>query len=328
MALKLSRPRFTLRSLTASAYYKLLDFLPQGAPPEPHEQVRNVIADIGMSQADISLIFRLFQKLRYPDGNRWNGNQMVLSSGAVLNLIATNREFVGTLLRNILQLGGCYELVDWNQFLYVLLRFCSLNKVELCQLLFLIIVREMKGLEIHYLTTAQLDRFYERYRGDRVPANMDCNKIHFSNFPLARYYVTDFVEISFLYCPLVNPILYLQRQLQRALPSARFWDTYDFISGSNRQVTLDFFLVKRRNVNMTASANFQETCDLLILRSDFAEAQKNPAAKSAVSERWIELDFLSRNRAFNTKADFKIDEVYKRAPVDSLLKKKGSSLSN
>jgi hypothetical protein len=200
--------------------------------------------------------------------------------------------------------------------------------VELCQLLFLIIVREMRGLEIHFLTTAQLDRFYERYRGDKVPASMDCNKIHFSNFPLARYYVTDFVEMCFLYGPLVNPIMYLQRQLQKVVPSLRFWDSYDFIAGTNRQVTLDFFLVKRRNVNMTASSNFQETCDMLLLRSDFAGPQARTVSKNAIAERWIELDFLSRNRKYHIKSEFKLDEVYKRMPTDSLLKHKESAEVN
>jgi hypothetical protein len=161
---------------------------------------------------------------------------------------------------------------------------------------------------------------------------MNCSKIHFSNFPLARYYVTDFTEVCFLYSPLVNPLLDLQRQFQHILPSMRFWDRYDFLPGMNRRITLDFFLIKRANVSMTSSSALQETCDLLLLSSEFvnsklrkrhqAETDGDLAPTGAsVIERWMEVDFLANNRKMNSRSVAKIDDVLEKMPNEGLIRK-------
>lgn len=331
-SLKDPRQRFSFRRWGVNLYAGLLDLLPQSAPIEPSAVVKSLITEIGLSQADVAKIYRIYERLRLLDGRKRRGNVHTLSTSAVINVIQARQAQVEPLLRNILQLGGCYEKVEWDQFIYVFVRLCSLTKVEICQLLFLIIVRELRGFEVHYLTSTQLDMFYENYRKEGTPLSMNCSKIHFSNFPLARYYVTDFIEVCFLYSPLINPLLDLQRQFQHILPSMRFWDRYDFLPGMNRRVTLDFFLIKRSNVSMNSSSTLQETCDLLLLSSEFInerlrrrhtgelEIDDGPQGASII-ERWMELDFLANNRKMNSREEAKIDDVFEKMPNEGLIRK-------
>jgi hypothetical protein len=316
MSLQRTKNNFSFRSTGLYLYGKILDILPQAAPPEPLEIVKKVIADVGLSQSDVADIYQVFRRLRNRDGNRRLGNQMILSSSSTINVVGSQKEYVETMLKNILQLGGCYEFVDWDHFLYVFLRFCSLTRVELCQLLFLIIVRELKGLEVHYLTSTQLDRFYEMYRREGTRSSMNCNRIHFSNFPLARYYVADFVEICFLYSQLLNPIRFLQRQFQNILPSYSFWDAYDGQGGANRRIGTDFFLIKRLNVSMTDGNTFQETCDMLLKNSQLVRSREEDR-----KERFMEVDFISRNRKVDNRNDFQIDKVYQQLPNEGIIRK-------
>ena len=271
-----------------------MEYLPNAAPREPTEEVKSLIAATKLAQHDVSNIFQVYQQLRWRDGAlRTKTKQITLRTSTVIELVADHKVYIDTLLRNIMQLGGCYEYIDWNHFVFIFVRFCSMTKVELCQLMFLIIVRESRGLDVHYLSATQLDMFYELYRAGRgdVPANapplpvsMQCNKIHFSNFPLPRYYVTDFVEICFLYNPLINPLIYLQRQIQRVLPSLRFWDAYENLSlVGSRKISLDFFLMHANRVPIGGDEPFKETCDLLLLGSQLMQGRKKLGMKSGSS---------------------------------------------
>jgi hypothetical protein len=330
-----------------------IGLLPQGAPLIPSEEVKAVIANAGLTQSDVATFFKVFLRARHHDGNKSVEGKLVISASSILILAAKNKDHWEVLLKNILQLGGCYEFLDWSHFLFVFVRFCSLSKVELCQLLFLIIVRELKGLEVHYLTSTQLDRFYDNYRVKDVPLNMDCSKIRFSNFPLSRYYVTDFVEMCYLYSPLIYPLQSLQRKYQNSLPSLRFWDEYSSVAGSTRKITLDFFLLKKKNVQLSGDTTFQETCDLLLLsshlvherlrerkigengeylnRSDHEssrsplESRSNSKALAKRAERWLEMDFLSRNRKVQDESDFKVERIYKKMSPNALLINNSSS---
>lgn len=261
-----------------TAWEKLRSFLPQAAPPEPRREVKELIAEVHLSQGDISKMFQVYQRLRRQDGNlRTRAKQLTLHSSVVINVVNDHRIYVQLLLRNILQLGGCNEYIDWDHFVYVFVQFCSLTKVEICQLMFLFIVRESRGLDIHYLTSAQLDRFYDMYRPESgvmgpgaapPPPTMLCSRLHFSNFPLSRYYMTDFVEICFLYSQLINPIVYLQRQFRRVIPSLRFWDNYEnYALIGSRKITAEYFSIKKANAHLLKEEQFQETTDLLLLSS-------------------------------------------------------------
>jgi hypothetical protein len=328
--MSLRSSRISLKEMGFMLYGKFLDILPQGAPTEPTDQVKELIANVGLSQGEISRIYQVFLRLRVRDGNKRLANQPILTSTATVHILGTSKEQVEILLKNVLQLGGCYEHIDWDHFLFVFIKLCSLSKVEICQLLFLIIVRELRGLEVHYLTSTQLDRFYERYRTEGTPASMNCSKIHFSNFPLARYYTTDFIEVCFLYSPLLNPILILQRQFQKVIPSVRFWDSYDYLSGTNRKIGLDFFLIKRITVKMTERMSVQETCDLLLLSSKLVHEklvesrQKREEVgqdRSGKFDRWMEIDFLSRGRKMEDREIFRIERVDRKLPTEGIVRK-------
>jgi hypothetical protein len=311
-----TQPPTSISTILRRIHSSILDFLPQAAPTEPLDPVKKLIAEVGLSQSDVASIFRTFERLRNLDGRKSSGGNRLLSVKFVISAISKCKDEVELLLNNILQLGGCYETVDWDRFLFVFIKFCALTRVELCQLLFLIIVRELRGLEIHYLTSTQLDRFYEKYRKPSTPTSMNCSKIHFSNFPLGRYYPTDFIEVCFLYSPLINPILILQRQFQSLMPSLRFWDNYDFLSGMNRKISHDFFLMKRFRFQMTGETAFQETCDILLLSSDFMNQKSN-----GVIERWVEVDFLTAKRRLATHEKVDMMNIEKQMPQEGLIRK-------
>lgn len=65
---------------------------------------------------------------------------------AALIHIHTNSKFPPKVLRilvQLLHLGECDENVMWDDFLWILLRFCTLNRCELSQVLFHIIQNEL-----------------------------------------------------------------------------------------------------------------------------------------------------------------------------------------
>ena len=325
-----SEGRFSFKRLASRMYHGLTDVLPQSAPTEPLPDVKKLVVESGLTQSDLSMIYSTYQKLRREDGRIRIQSHPTLRIEAVSSLIGSPSQEVEILLSNILELGGCYEHIDWNHFVYIFIKFCSLTKVEVCQLFVLIIVRECKGIDAHYLTSAQLDRFYDRYRKPSIPDGMNCSRIHFSNFPLSRYYATDFVEICFLYGPLVNSILFLQRKMQCVFPSIRFWDSYNYLTGSNRKITLDYFLIKKQHLTMNTSAAFQETCDLLLLSSNLVHSKLlrggtgSSTSKAIKNERRLELGFLSRNPTYHSKEDHSYAKISSHQQSNSLLRRKGS----
>lgn len=342
----------TFRRVLSDFYVWFLDLFPQAAPLIPTEEVKLLLANIGLSQSELAKFFKIFTHFRHRDGNKWVDGKMVISTNTVVKIINDKREYLNTILKHILQLGGCYDSLDWSHFLFVFVRFCSLSKVELCQLLFLIIVRDLRGLDIHYLTSTQLDRFYDTFRNSQVPENMDCNKIRFSNFPLSRYYVTDFVEICFLYSPLIYPMQSLQRKFQSILPSLRFWDEYASLAGTTRKITLDYFLIRKTNVQLSGITTFQETCDLLLLSSHLIHerlrqrkteitnaqflmnenskgcrgSQSSTHSQEKRDARLLETEFIARSRESNDDSKYKIDNIYRKMDPNALLIRKSTSL--
>lgn len=324
-------------------FYRVFSLFPQSAPVEPSDDVKVLIDESGLSQRHIANMYKIFLKLHRAEVlksyHRFRTN--AISSDSVINIVSDYREFVVGLLHHILQLGGSFEYLDWNHFVYIVIRFCSLTKVELSQLLFLIIVRDSRGLDVHYLTSTQLDRFYEQYRHSSCPVSMDCTKIHFSNFPLSRYYITDFVEVCFLYSQLINPLVYLQNEFRVSLPNLQFWENSyrnPHLIG-NRKIGTDFFLIKKLNVVLIEStqSQFQESTDLLLLSSEIIHhklAQRgghigpggwgslfNPVpAEEDGRERALELAFLSDSRSQKRKNKSAIVEIYSKIPPTSLIK--------
>jgi len=159
---------------------------------------------------------------------------------SIAKLVRVQRIWVTKILANLLELGGFTDVISWDGFLYVLLRFCSLSKLELCQVMFYIIARDVKSWTVHYITTSQLAEFYEDYEDCPMKA-FNTGHIEFASLPMARYRLVDFIAVVHSYSQLINPCLHLQSALQQSLPSRSFWRDYDRIQVYNCKITLDFF---------------------------------------------------------------------------------------
>merc|ERR1712226_660584 len=93
-----------------------------------------------------------------------------------------------------MELGGYIGTLSWDGFLYVLLQFCTLSKIELAQTLFFIIMRQMKCWTVRFLTSSQLEEFYGQY--DRCPVgSFNTAAVEFTQLPLAKFQMIDFVEL-------------------------------------------------------------------------------------------------------------------------------------
>lgn len=135
-------------------------------------------------------------------------------------------------------------MVPFDGFIYVFIQFCTLSKLELCQVMFYIVSKEMKSWTVRYLTSTQLEEFYDDYHECPIKS-FNTSGIDFSKLSLAKYRMTDFIELLFRFSQLINPCMHLQRSLQQSLPDLRFWSDYDRVKMSNRKITIDFFRIKK-----------------------------------------------------------------------------------
>jgi len=177
-------------------------------------------------------------------------------------LIDERRKWCIRLLRCILKLGDCEEEASWDKFLWVMLRFCSMNKVELAQTLFLCILRIRDSSTYHYIRCQELQDFFSLYRGCPVKS-FDTSEINFDLLPLRRYYASDFAELLMRFNILLNPMLHLQQSLQTRLPGLDFWDNSTGSVSFCRKITFDFFLMETGRIFLRGEPPFRETCDML-----------------------------------------------------------------
>lgn len=145
---------------------------------------------------------------------------------SVSRLARVNRPWIRNIVANIVHLGGYSNTVTCDGLFYILLSFCTLSKIELCQMMFYLIAKEMKSWTVQYLTSGQLQEFYEYYAECDVDAFNTAN-IQFDAMGLAKYSMYDFVELVHQHSNLINMTTFLQRSLQREFPSLEFWDNYD-----------------------------------------------------------------------------------------------------
>lgn len=163
---------------------------------------------------------------------------------SVHKLIRSKREWVAKLLTALLELGGFSEVVPWQGFLFVLLRFCSLSRLELAQVMFYIISREQKSWTVHYITTTQLEVFYEMY-SDCPHPSFNTGSIDFTSLATAKILMVDYIQLTYQFSQLLNPCLHLQRCMQQRLPSLSFWRDFDRVTTLNQHVGLDFFRFRK-----------------------------------------------------------------------------------
>jgi len=254
---------------------KCLGAIVKSAPLEPGEEVGELLEHLNMSSKHVHQLYIAFHNLRQLEVP----NAIVTSASEVecktlIHLVDNRKRWVRNILRHIVEYGGCVDVIDWDHFLYIFLRFCSLSKIELCQVLFFIIVKDSKTAQVNYLTDEQLMEYYDQYANCPVKA-FNTESIDFMDMPLSRYYVADFCELVCRFSCLINPILHLQRQVQGKLPSQSFWDMNDRADMFNRKLGLEFFMMQKVHVFLRGEPPFRESCDLLLPDALGSEAIKS-----------------------------------------------------
>jgi hypothetical protein len=211
--------------------------------------------------------------------------------------------WVEKLLAGVLELGGFHDVVTWPGFVYVLLKFCTLSKLELSQVLFFVIANEMKSWTVHYLTTSQLEEFYEDYESCEV-RSFSTGSINFSTLSLAKYNMVEFIQLTYRFSQLINPILHLQRCLRQSLPSMRFWRDYDRQNPSNNFVTLDFFRYQKSSslMDLLSAAGNKDKASIAPEQEEMIQRTK---ATSLQNPHVFELDEKLGENIWNLKSQIK-----------------------
>lgn len=214
------------------------------APPSTAIEVLGFMEQLHMSNRDILNFYRIFQNLREFDPLTKSTLTNEVCSSSVIQLVRNDKEWVVKILYNLLELGGYTDIVTWDGFLWVLLQFCTLSKLELAQVLFYMIAKEMKSWTLHLLTNSQLEEFFEDWV-DCPILSFDCSDLKFDSLPKTKYSMIDFIHLTTRYGALINPVIHLQRSLQQSLPSLSYWGDYDRIKLKNRFIPLDFFRYRK-----------------------------------------------------------------------------------
>jgi len=216
----------------------------QSKPPEPVSEVVDLLADMRITPRLVVTMWKTFQMLKQYDSITARTGPTEVTTSSILRLVKTHQDWVAKILVLLLDLAGFRDAVSWDGFLFVIIQFCQLSKLEVCQVMFYVVTKEMKSWTVHYLTSSQLEEFYDDYYTCPIQA-FNTSSIDFAKLPLAKYRMQDFIELCYRFTQLVNPCLHLQQCLRMALPSMRFWSDYDKIRTYNRKISLDFFRYKK-----------------------------------------------------------------------------------
>eukprot|EP00927_Polykrikos_kofoidii_P001947 TRINITY_DN10754_c0_g3_i1.p1 TRINITY_DN10754_c0_g3~~TRINITY_DN10754_c0_g3_i1.p1 ORF type:complete len:444 (-),score=68.13 TRINITY_DN10754_c0_g3_i1:52-1383(-) len=208
--------------------------------PRLHHEVVVLLASLQMTPRHVRKLYRIFQRLRSHDSILMSTSVEECSVNSVIKLVKYRTKWVAKILSALIELGGFKEIVSWNGFVYILLKFCTLSRLEIAQVMFYIITRDVKSWTVHFVTTSQLEEFYYDYEDCDI-MSYNTSRIGFSSLPMAKYNMVDFIELTYRFSQLINPCIHLQRSLQQSLPSLRFWTDFDRVKLVNRLITLDFF---------------------------------------------------------------------------------------
>lgn len=213
-------------------------------PPEPANEVIDLLASLKMTPRQVWMLYGTFQQLKQYDSLTLQTGPDEASTASMTRLVRHKRRWIEKIILLLLELAGFQATVTWDGFLFVFLQFCTLSKLELCQVMFFIIAKDMKSWTVDYLTSSQLEEFFEEYE-DCPVRSFNTGSIDFTRLPLAKYRMTDFIELLYRFSQLINPCVHLQRSLQECMPSMRFWGNFDHIKPLNRKITIDFFRHKK-----------------------------------------------------------------------------------
>lgn len=212
--------------------------------PDTAPEVRNLLAELNFSNRDLSKLYKIFQNCREHDPITVGTLESEVCVSSLLLLVRAHREWIVKILYTLVELGGYVNIVTWDGFIWVMLQFCTLSKMELCQVLFYIIAKDTRSWSLNMLTSSQLEEFYNDWAHCPVKS-FDTEPIAFDSLPKTRYTMVDFIELVTRHGALINPLLHLQRSIQQSVPSLRFWGDYDRVKVYNRYVPLDFFRFRK-----------------------------------------------------------------------------------
>jgi hypothetical protein len=228
--------------------FTFLGKLNMGKTPEVNEEAQKFVDSLQMTKKELRLIYTRFTVLRAWSPSHVPLRAKELATESLDFLVTDNRglgvNWVRPILRNVVQLAGAGQALVWDDFLYMILRFCSLSKIELCQLMYFVIIKEVKSWTVDYLTCTQLAEYYEKYN-DCPIEGFSCAAIHFYRLARNRYDLPSFVELCHRFHQLINPLLFLQREVRQACPYLSFWEDFNRVPYRTRRIDLDFFSVKK-----------------------------------------------------------------------------------
>ena len=139
---------------------------------------------------------QIFKQLKQSDPITLRVGPNEVSTASMTRLVKNHRKWVAKILILLLDLAGYKDTVTWDGFLYVTMQFCSMSKLELCQVMFYIVSKAMKSWTVHYLTSSQLEEFYDDYYACPVAA-FNTTSIDFAKLPLAKYRMQDYIELCY-----------------------------------------------------------------------------------------------------------------------------------
>jgi len=252
--------RLFLRA-TVNCLRRCAGSLTKTSPPEPCQEVQDLLRSLHIKPKQLLSLYDTFHNLWHDENARIASKISEVSTRCFYTLITERRQWVENLLTRLLRLGDCWDTVTWDKFLWIFLRFCSLSRVELGQALFVMIAKEVESPTLHYLTSQELQVFFNNYRNCPVKS-FNTESMDFAKLPLSRYYPSDFCEVVMRFPRLLNPLLHLQLSLQAYLPSSAFWDEFDQ-SSFCRKITFEFFTINKHRVYIRGEPPFRETCDML-----------------------------------------------------------------
>lgn len=251
--------------LFVNCFRQILARLVRGSPPKNDDLVSELVISLGLTEFHVLQMYRTFHRLKQTEVAEVVTSAHSIQGGTLEKLLVERRKWCAPLLRALLQLAYSEEgQVSWDEYLFILLRFCSLNQVELAQALFLCIHVHLQSIKPTYLTRDQLQSFYAFYAKRSCPRAFNTSFIDFDRLHLSRYYVTDFVELVQRFGQLLNPMRTLQRAMQARLPTSDFWDNYDFYGSFSRKITEEFFALGCARVHLYGDPIYVETCDMML----------------------------------------------------------------
>lgn len=219
----------TVRDLATGGLQRCLTRITGGyAMPDLSNETLELLEALQVTQRELQGFHRTFLRVKRYDPLTVPTRPDECCTDSVCKLVRVNRKWIENVVANIIHLGGYSNTLTCDGLFYILLSFCTLSKIELCQMMFYLIAKEMKSWTVQYLTSGQLQEFYDYYSECEVTA-FNTGNIQFDAMGLAKYSIYDYVELVHQHSCLINMTTFLQRALQREFPSLEFWDDYDRI---------------------------------------------------------------------------------------------------